>query len=59
MRIARDACVENCIVMQGAVICEKSSLSCAVLDKNVVIKANRSMSGAETYPLFISKGTVV
>lgn len=59
VRIARDACVENCIVMQGAVICEKSSLSCAVLDKNVVIKANRSMSGAETYPLFISKGTVV
>ena len=59
VRIARDACVENSIVMQGAIICEKTVLNCAVLDKDVVIKASRNLSGAEDYPIFIDKGTVV
>ena len=59
VRIARDTCVENSIVMQGAIICEKTVLNCAVLDKDVVIKASRNLSGAEDYPIFIDKGTVV
>ncbi len=59
VRIARDTHIENSIVMQGAIICEKTSLNCAVLDKDVVIKASRNLSGAEDYPLFIDKGTVV
>lgn len=59
VRIARDARVENSIVMQGSIICEKSSLNCAVLDKDVVIRASRGLSGAEGYPLFIGKGNVV
>ncbi len=59
VRVARDSRIDNCIIMQGAVICEKTSLNCAVLDKNVVIKAGRTMSGAQAYPLFISKGTIV
>lgn len=59
VRIARDAVVENSIVMQGSVICERTSLNYSVLDKNVVIKAGRTLSGAEDYPMFISKGSVV
>ena len=59
VRIARDTHIENSIVMQGAIICEKTSLNCAVLDKDVVIKASRNLSGAEGYPIFIDKGTVV
>lgn len=59
VRIARNAVVENSIVMQGAVICEKTSLNCAILDKDVVVKSGRVLSGADDYPLFISKGTVV
>jgi glucose-1-phosphate adenylyltransferase len=59
VRIARGACIENSIIMQGSVVCEKTSLNCAVLDKNVVIKASRTLSGAEDYPLFINKGTIV
>ncbi|HIW74056.1 MAG TPA: glucose-1-phosphate adenylyltransferase subunit GlgD [Firmicutes bacterium] len=59
VRIARDTHIENSIVMQGAIICEKTSLRCAVLDKDVVVKASRNLSGAEDYPIFIDKGTVV
>ncbi len=59
VRIARDAVVENSIVMQGSVICERTSLNYSVLDKDVVVKAGRVLSGAEDYPLFINKGTVV
>ena len=59
VRIARATHIEHSIVMQGAIICEKTSLNCAVLDKDVVIKASRNLSGAEDYPLFIDKGTVV
>lgn len=59
VRVAKGAVVENSIVMQGAVICENTSINCAVLDKNVVVKSGRTLSGAEDYPLFISKGSVV
>ena len=59
VRIARDTHIENSIVMQGAVVCEKTSLNCAVLDKDVVVKASRSLCGAEDYPIFVEKGTVV
>lgn len=59
VRVARGAVVENSIVMQGAIICEDTSLNCAVLDKDVVVKTGRTLSGAEDYPLFIGKGSVV
>ena len=42
-----------CFIGAGAVI------NCAILDKNVVIKPNRELSGAETYPLYIGKDTTV
>lgn len=59
VRIAANTTIENSLVMQGAIICEKTALNCAVLDKDVVIRASRTLSGAEDYPIFIEKGTVV
>lgn len=59
VRIAKDSVVENSIVMQGSIVLEKSMMNCAILDKDVVIKSGRGLSGAEDYPLFISKGTTV
>lgn len=59
VQIAEDAVVENSIVMQGSVISRGAQLGCAVLDKNVTIKEQRSLKGVETFPFFINKGETV
>ena len=59
VQVARDAALENCIVMQGTVICERSRLGCVIMDKDVVIKDGRSLNGFESFPVFISKGSIV
>lgn len=59
VQIAEDAVVENSIVMQGSVISRGVQLNCAVLDKNVTVKEQRSLKGMETLPFFIGKGTTV
>lgn len=45
--------------MQGTVICERSRLGCVIMDKDVVIKDGRSLNGFESFPVFISKGSIV
>ena len=59
MQIERDAVLEDCIVMQGSVICRATRLSAVILDKNVVIKDGRTLTGFDSYPVFVSKGSVV
>ena len=59
VKVERDAVVDNCIVMQGSVICEKAALGAVIMDKDVVIREGRSLAGSENYPVFISKGSVV
>jgi ADP-glucose pyrophosphorylase len=45
--------------MQDSFISAGAKVNCAILDKDVVIKPNREISGAETYPLYIGKGITV
>ncbi len=59
VQIERDAVLEDCIVMQGSVICRATRLSAVILDKNVVIKDGRTLTGFDSYPVFVSKGSVV
>ena len=57
--VAEGAVVKNSVVMQDSYISEGAKLNCAVLDKNVVIKPNKELSGAETCPLYIAKDSTV
>lgn len=57
--IARDAVVENCVIMQGASIGSGTVLRNVIVDKNVVIKNGRSLQGFETYPVYIGKNSIV
>ncbi len=57
--IGRDAVVENCVVMQGAIIGERAQLRYTITDKNVVIKEGRALQGCESYPIYIAKNTMV
>lgn len=58
-KIKAGAVVENCIIMQDSVVDENSNLSYVVADKNVYIGSSRNISGHDSYPVFISKGSTI
>lgn len=59
VHIGKGAKVSNCVIMQDTIIGAGSSLSYVIADKDVVIKDNRSLMGFLTYPVYISKASVV
>lgn len=59
VQVAEGAVIKNSIIMQDSFISAGAKVNCAILDKNVVIKPNREISGAETYPVYIGKGITV
>ena len=54
--VEKGAVIENCIVMQGAVIRRGSQLDCIIMDKDVQVQENRTLRGHRKYPLYVSKG---
>lgn len=59
VRVEKGAVVKNCVLMQGTYIGEDTSVNCIISDKDVVIKPRKSLSGAENYPVYLSKKTVI
>lgn len=59
VRVGKGSIVENCIIMQDSVIKQNCRLNYVITDKNVVIKNDRSLLGFRSYPVFISKRSVV
>lgn len=59
VRVEKGAVIKNSIVMQGAYVAQNAKLNCVVADKEVVITPNKTLSGADNYPVFIGKNIVV
>lgn len=59
VKISRGAVVRNSIVMQDCQIGENVMLNCTVLDKNVVVRDGRVLSGHETKPFFAEKALMI
>lgn len=59
VKVGKGAVVRNSIVMQDTIIGDNASLNCVITDKNVVVGDKRSLSGCETLPYFIQKGTML
>lgn len=59
VHVEKGTVVENCVVMQDSVIKQNCRLNYVIMDKDVTIKNDRSLLGFESYPVFISKGSVV
>ena len=59
VKIAKGTKLQNCVVMQDSVIGPNSRLSYVIMDKDVVIKNDRSLLGFQSYPVFINKGSIV
>lgn len=58
-RIEKGAIVKNSIVMQDTYIAQNAIINCVITDKNVVVTPNKTLSGAENYPVYIGKGIVI
>ncbi len=59
VKIGSNSKVDHCIIMQDAEIGENCNLSHVIIDKNVVVRDGSSINGTETYPVTISKGSIV
>ncbi len=57
--VEKGAVVENSIIMQDSVIKSGAKVSHVVFDKEVEITSGRKLIGQESYPLAISKGSVI
>lgn len=59
VEIAEGAVVKNSIIMQDSYIGQNAKINCVILDKNVVIKPNRELCSAQSYPMYIGKNITV
>lgn len=59
VRVGKGSKLDHCVIMQDVVIGENCNLSHVVIDKDVTVKDCTSINGTSTYPVSISKGSVV
>ncbi len=59
VRVGKGTVVKNSILMQDTFTGNNVTLNCVITDKNVVIRDERALSGHESMPFFIPKGTMV
>ncbi len=57
VKVEADAVVKNSILMQDTVIGEGAKINYIIADKNVNVKSGVELSGAENYPVSLSKDT--
>ena len=59
VHICKGATVRNSIIMQNGVIHENTSIEHAIIDKDVVVKADRTLIGHERAPFIVVKRKVI
>ena len=59
VRIAPGAVVRDSIIMQSSDIMQGANLEHVILDKSVVIRQHRRLTGQEDFPVVVGKGAVV
>lgn len=59
VKIGKGAKIKNSIIMQDSIIGENSNIDCVIIDKDVTVRAGRSLMGYNTYPVYITKGSTV
>jgi glucose-1-phosphate adenylyltransferase len=59
VKVGKGTVIKNSILLQNTYTGEDVYLNCVVTDKNVTIKNGKMLSGHETLPFYIGKGTTV
>ncbi len=59
VKIEAGAELEDCIVMQGAIVFGGTKLGSVILDKDVIVKEHRTLQGFSSFPIYIDKKSIV
>ncbi len=59
VKVGKGAKIKNCILMQDTVVEPGAEIEYLITDKNVTITAGKTMSGTDTFPVYIAKHQVV
>ena len=59
VKVGKGTVIKNSILLQNTYTGDDVYLNCVVTDKNVTIKNGKMLSGHETLPFYIGKGTTV
>lgn len=59
VKIAKGAKISNCVIMQDTIIGKGCNLNYVICDKDVIIKEERTLMGFKSYPVYISKASMV
>lgn len=59
VRIGKGSVVKNCIIMQDTKIGENVNLNYVIIDKDVIVNNKRDLMGYKSYPIFITKKSIV
>ena len=57
--VSPGARIENCLIMNDAVIGENATLKNVILDKDVVVRPGATLIGTESNPIIVKKGEIV
>lgn len=59
VKVAKGACIKNCIIMQQCDIQENAHLEYTICDKDVHVSGKRLLIGEKNCPVVITKGAVI
>ena len=59
VRIGKNAVVKDCIIMQNTEIQNDVYLENVIVDKDVIVRDHRQITGHETYPVVIEKASII
>ncbi len=59
VHVQKGAVVKDSILLQGTTVGKNCEVHCVIADKDVMVRDGKSLIGAETYPIYISKGATV
>ena len=59
VKIGKGAKVKNCVLMQDTVIEDNASVEYVITDKNVTISEGKSLTGNDSFQVYVAKGQVV
>ena len=59
VHVGKNAVVKNCVLMQDTVVEDGASIRYVIADKDVTIKAHRTLTGHASYPFAIEKNSII
>lgn len=59
VHVGKGAKVKNCVLMQDTVVKENARVEYVITDKNVTVSEGKSLTGNDSYQVYVAKGQIV